>query len=295
MREGVCVSDIEDFLVSNVVDEVDDVDELQDLISKVEEIGKEFRHAHAELKFYLDNDTYVSSYSQSIDYPYPLRKVSKEAKEKIRILKRFSSQEAESKKYVSEEQYLCDKLDRMTSKLVPEEIGLVSELEQSIGNIEFHLEEYYKIHSHLKTILGSDYDDGKLEKVQDIVEQKLTQCKDRIQAIRHVERKVEEERMNEAKEQLEFERREMEKRTKIEDEAIFFVAKETSEEITLRSGQLKVKFAISPSSLGDHQLFQLDKDLHDLDIEFNNILTRITEFSKMTKCKKSIDLDKLVT
>ena len=76
----------------------------------------------------------------------------------------------------------------------------------------------------------------------------------------------------------------------IEEEENFVVANEISEEITLRSEQLKAKFNVSISSIGDYQLFQLDKNLHDLDIEFRNILTKITEFSKMAKCNRSKEL-----
>ena len=179
------------------MEDIDDIEELHDLMSKLAEISKEFRHAHAELKCYLARDKYEADYSLSKGYSDSMRKFTKEAKEKIKKLKKASTLEVESKKYVLEDQYLCDKLDRMISKLVPEDISLISEIEQNISDLEFYLEEYYKIQSNLKTILGSDYDKEKLEKVQIVVEEKVKQCKDRILAIKEYERKLEEERMNE--------------------------------------------------------------------------------------------------
>ena len=99
VREASCVEDIEDFLESNVLNEIDDIDELQDLISKLAEI----RHVHAELKCYLDKEKYDKDYKKSTVHSVSMRNFTKEAKEKIKVLKITNTLD------------LCDKLDIITS------------------------------------------------------------------------------------------------------------------------------------------------------------------------------------
>ena len=88
VREASCVEDIKDFLECNVVEDIDDVEELHDLMSKLAEISKEFRHAHATLKCYLARDNYEADYSLSKGYSDSMRKFTKEAKEKLKKLKK---------------------------------------------------------------------------------------------------------------------------------------------------------------------------------------------------------------
>ena len=61
---------------------------------------------------------------------------------------------------------------------------LVAELEKAIAALESALEDYFKIQSNLKTILGDKYDEhyyGKSQKVQQLVEEKIHECNVRIE------------------------------------------------------------------------------------------------------------------
>ena len=91
--EKGCVEDIEDFLETNQLDEIDEIEDLTEVINNISEIGKQYRHYHAELKVLL-GEQYL------LDYPNPkqqverMRDYTKNAKKKIKNLRKRKESES---------------------------------------------------------------------------------------------------------------------------------------------------------------------------------------------------------
>ena len=96
ISEKGCVEDIEDFLETNQLDEIDEIEDLTEVINNISEIGKQYRHYHAELKVLL-GEQYL------LDYPNPkqqverMRDYTKNAKKKIKRIQQEIQLEKERK------------------------------------------------------------------------------------------------------------------------------------------------------------------------------------------------------
>ena len=311
-----CIDDLDAFIEDNNVQDLDEIDEAVVSLNKFEQIVARYNECHTELKLAL-GDKYQVAYGGRV-YTASSRRYIRDLKTRSKELRKIERQktaelEDKAQKQAAEEKdrdrlhaaeleekrlQHADKLEEKRlqqaadEKTRDQEIGVrkleasaglayealmqcpsetstcsgfsIPELERAIAEVNLSCDKFRMAHGDLAAILGDRYNEGQKEHVRGV----FTEAQTKIIDLKNMIMVRRETQGNLAK-----------KERQDEFDSKRVLGEQTVKEIEMRCDALSCRVGVTPTSLPDSQLLDLNKSLHLLDIEASKILDKITEYS----------------
>ena len=145
------------------VEKFETIQEIEEGVAVINELGKQYRHLHVELRAELGDEEYGQKYPHYGTNVQVLKQFSKVARDRMKILREEASK-VDDKTYeqFSKLRVSRDVLD-MKIKQVEDSIDLknvddISDINEYISKMEAFLNEYFDMSGRYKLCLGDEYD-----------------------------------------------------------------------------------------------------------------------------------------
>ena len=250
------------------IEDFDTMEEIEEGVAIINQLSREYRHLHVELKSELGNEDYSEKYPNYDDTVNRMSKFIDTARARTKVLREKAGKvDPEAGEKFAMLKVSRDVLD-MKIKQVDESVDLknvtdICDINEFISKKETFLNEYFDILGQYKFHLGQQYDDALFEDELENLSKSIKDAKD-------LRKKVSQENKID----------EMECSSKKLEQEQILKGKNLFSEIAKRLEMLELKYDLDLSGLGDYQILEVSQD-KTLDQEFNTVLEKVTDLSSL--------------
>ena len=295
LKEKQIMDDLTESFLLFSLEELSSSDDIQDGIASIGQIGRDYRHIHIQLKDELGEDAYTEQYAGFDDTVKKVRQYQKDAKAKLKTLPETPDSDplatARIRLDEDREKERKDADERVRNAILIEESvfreKLVLEIEDMDNDDKVSLEKYcirfeqlldgyYALLSRAKIAFSTEYE----TRCKDIFDKTVSDIRGKIKLGKsRIAELVSSQKKQLAKEQAEKEKSSAET-LKREQMSVALIL---SQEIEARSTNVVEKCNwVKLSDFDDFRIWECWKLIPGLDIELREILTKFTEFSKIS-------------
>ena len=295
LKEKQITDDLNEAFLLFSLEELSSSDDIEDGVASIGQIGRDYRHIHIQLKDELGEDAYAEQYAGFEDTVTKVRKYQKDAKAKLKTLPVTSDRDplatARIRLDEDREKERKEADDRVRNSILIEESvfreKLALEMEDVDNNdvvsLEKHcirfeqlLDGYYALLSRAKIAFSTDYE----TQCKEIFNQTVSDIRGKIKVGKgRIAELVSLQKKQLAEEQADKEKSAAETLKKEQ----MSVALILSQEIEARSINVVEKCDwVKLSDFDDFRIWECWKLVPGIDIELREILSKFTEFSKIS-------------
>ena len=294
IREKQLADDLNESFLLFSLDDLESPEEIREGLDSIGQIGRDFRHVHILLKEELGEENYSKVYMDFDKTVEKVRQYQKEAKSKLRTFVSIPDDPLAAARLKLEEDQEIQRKEtegRIRSAILIEETVFREKLEAEITDMdnddllsiekycarfEQLLDSYYVLLSKAKVAFSNDYD----LQCKEIFDKTVSDIRGQIKSSKTRMAEL----LSSQKEQLAKEQEDKEKAAaetlKREQTSVAVIL---SQEIETRSNVILLK--CDPSKLenfDDFRIWECNKCLAGIDTELREILSKFTEFSKIS-------------
>ena len=235
----------------------------------IDELYKNYRHVHVDLKNLLSDEEYKTKYPKYKENSDMLMDYLKSVKKNIRDKKSSELQtKSDSEKNVLsvELEFLQKKVDRYNDAINVSIVRDLDSVDKYVAKMEGFIDEFFSLSTRIKCICPDEFegyavnlDESIFEIQQDII--LATRLKHEV---------------------IEF-KEDLHRFENLQNARLKHItnAENLKTEIAFRFQSLSKKFGVNLDSLGDYQILEMNQNQKTLDLEFNSALEKVTELASL--------------
>ena len=284
VKEMQICEDIAESLNIYVLDDLETESEISEAIEQVNELGRQFRHVHVELKEEMGERDHGEAYVKYAETCEAIRTFVKSARSKVKGVKKENKDKEEIKfenerkseainALKIEEQVFREKLERQITTFEDTENDENDEIKKC-AKLEVLLDEYYTLLSRFKIAFGENFENEYKEIFDNTGTRIMENIDLRRKEIKTFNMKAEESIVaGKMKEKLQHE-------SFIKEQ--IFHSDILAKEIAMRCDSIIKKCdSAELNKMSDHQIFECYKNMSAIDCEMREVFDKISAFAKI--------------